>query len=87
VFLGSIAKALSKYIIDSLYLPILLSSIPLLIIVTESLDAVLEIDNSNDKYDEYVSGEKAKLFSGIEKIIIIQNKVANIETGSRFLAA
>jgi hypothetical protein len=51
----------------------------LLIILTESLDAELEIDNSNDKYDEYVSGEKAKLFNGIEKIIIIQIKVANIE--------
>jgi hypothetical protein len=39
----------------------------------------LEIETSDDKYHEYTSGEKAKLFNGIEKIIIIQNRVANIE--------
>jgi hypothetical protein len=50
-----------------------------LVIFTELLDAELEIETSEDKYHEYTSGAKAKLFNGIEKIITKQNKVANIE--------
>jgi len=51
----------------------------LAIILTESLGDELEVETSVDKYHEYTSGEKAKIFNGIEKIITIQNRVANIE--------
>lgn len=64
---------------DSLYLPILLSSIPLLIKTTESLDAELVNETLDDKYPEYISDERAKLFDGVEKISIKQNRVAQIE--------
>jgi len=50
-----------------------------LVIVTESLEGELESEVSDDTYHEYIEGEKPKLFNGIEKIITIQNRVANIE--------
>jgi hypothetical protein len=51
----------------------------LLVIVTESFNAWLEIETSADTYHEYITGEKGKLFGGIEKIIIKQKSVAKIE--------
>ena len=39
----------------------------MLVIIAESLNAELEIEGSDDKYHEYIKGEKPKLFNGIEK--------------------
>lgn len=51
----------------------------MLIKTTESLDAELVNETLDDKYPEYISDERAKLFDGVEKISIKQNRVAQIE--------